>query len=107
KNPSYSKHLFGKSESALKDIMVKLPWIIGPKKYVAFFLIGFDSCAIPMDREIERLSELAQLSFAPWTLVHRSWPNCQDAAYRARCWCWFRRADNSLPAPPAPNVSEE
>jgi len=94
--PTYRKHLFHESESALKDIAQKLPMISGANKDLAFLLIGFDSSDLGMDGEIEELTRLGKLDDG-WALISKAWHNPKDERYRIRCWFWHRPAAETPP----------
>lgn len=90
KNPAFRKHLFNAQESTLKDLTVKLPWIIGPGIVGAMLLIGFDSYGCAMDDAIGELIDQAGVGKDPWSVLYREWQNLHDEKYRIRCWFWYQ-----------------
>jgi hypothetical protein len=97
RNPSYRKHLLtDPHESAMKDVRVKLPRLIGRPEIrrIGFLLVCLHSPACPLpERDIDELELKGGLRDGSWTRSEvPDWPNPLNRGCLIRAYFWEHSA---------------
>lgn len=100
-NPSFQKHLLtDATESALKDVTVKLPSLIGQPdaRSIGFVLVCFDSDSLPLDISlVEELERRGELRAGVWVKQELApWRNPRNPRCRIRAFYWERPATQAV-----------